>query len=1439
MKKILSIISLAIAGLLSASASQTFTVTSVGNSQTIYFRINKTSGSVTRSKTTATGSNATVALTANETYYQTFAITTGSDTYKTITFTLPDDVTYLEVYNNQANVAALNVSGMASALISLNVSGCNNLATLTLGTMSALTDVNASGTKAAVANAFTATNSPALQSLNVAGCDLTAFSYAGANLYALDVTGNSLTALNLSAQTHLDILRCEDNAGLTTLTLPACVSTLSAKGCALTSVSGFGENMQVLDVAGNQLAQLGVDVLTNTTDLDVSDNHLTFRSLPSAENRPERMLYGGNDGQYDITGDMRPAFGSYSSPLQSRLPNYTSRSDADYTLDLSDDLLDGNGNKRVAVNFENGSGALLSQAVSGVDGNDYTIDADNDRYGFMKAQTQVRARFTDTDYPGLTLYSPYFTVPDGVSGTLKIVDEDGATLLTKDNAFFSDATDGLPDYARRDYTQYTIPAIPTVEGGTWTITAGPSDDAPFAWAKTYGSAVWYYMSVGSAANKWATAGERNGTDGTPYGGHALKASYDTSDNNYQWAFVGNQYDGFRIYNKGCGNAQTLQDYSGSSAPRSGGYFPIMRNGTSLTWVVRTNAAGTGFALENKGGGYDADYSVDAPCFLNNYAGMGYMNYWITSVYDAQNNAGSLINVTQASEPVAANIRWVMVDEDDNAVYSIVTDAEPDATVNSYPSELTTLAANRFVTLPTLTPFTVSSSSVEKRINYTWTGPFQISTNTAQHHYKLKIRNALYIVSDTRADGALDCVSNDDTTNPYRWMFYGDPFNGFVIRNFAKGTQSLTAANGTATDGTSYPTFTDGATRWIITSCTQAGIAHPFSVSPAGTTGVYWNQYGGTTNNQGLKYWTTNGTSDGGAAIEAVLIEDVVTMATLTWNVLDAQDNVVYTVTKDYPINSTVSEYPAELVALQTERFLSYPTLASFQATSSQSYDVPYSWAGPYELTTDIRAPKLYNVKSSRYGYYLHAPVEGEVGKKPTNQDYTRHPVSARDAWFFMGDPFNGIEIRTYANPTAGVDASWTLTSTPQKFIPRAAPDITTNYWNNPLSSAACGFVIPGRDEASYSSCIAENLGNWRADAITSDKGCSFTVEPADIDAIVQSGYYRIRSVGSGLTNEYLTMDESGNVQHSSDHGEAFHLEEQEDYTWRISHSIGGTPYYLDNTRTSYSQQLTTTTDAANAFGCTITYDSKTDGVPFFSIKVGAFTSYDSYSYMNINGSNTGVWTWNHTTGSADASAWTVEPVAPVTLNPVGGYSYATFYFDRDVQTDEDTKAYYITTTNNSYAQLTEVDNSGHNIPAYTAVVLINEKAATSKTFDVVSGFSPVVDEEDNLLKGTLTSMSLDLSDASSYYSLGKLNDEIGFYKFSGGTITLGANKAYLETPALGSEVKGFMLYLDEVDGMKTLARPQTDNVFFDISGRRVSKPGHGIYIVNGKKIVVK
>ena len=1454
MKKIFSIFILAVAGILSASANQVVKVVYSGTNQSITFRTNNVSATrIYYARSTNTNPSFSSNVTAtNSGNYSTFSISSGTtNTTKTIHIQLDDAVTFFEITANPTCATTIDFS-KAQNLASISRKGCTALTTLTLGTMSALTDIDVSNTSAAVANAITVAKCPVLENLNVSNCGLTSLAYTGTTLYSLDVTGNSITNLNLSGNTNLDIVRCESN-NMTSLTVATTVTTISAQSNNLTTLTGYGEPIKVLDVAGNGLTTLSMNGLDGLTDLDISSNHLTFRSFPSAENKPARMLYAGNDGQYDFSANMKAAFGSYSYPLQSKLPNYASRNETAYTIDLTEARLDGHDVQSVVpvVNSYNGTtDTPLMLSNSDVDGNDYAKSTDGNLYGFMKPQSRVRFSFTNANYPGLTLYSNEFTVPDGVTGTLRIVDEDGAELYSIANAFFSDASDGIPADARRDYTKYTYSAVPTTAGQTWTVTAGPSDDAPFAWAKTYNSATWYYLGL---KGKWVTAGEQlyqlGGSQGN--NGHKLKDTYSTSDDNYQWAFVGNQYDGFKIYNKGRGSGETLQDYAGfNTVSNQYGYFPVMKSGESLKWIVRTNSAGTGFSLENKAGGNDysnGNGGVSAPAFLNDFQGLGGLNYWITADYDAQNDVGSLLTVLQASGAVSTTVKWVLMDGS-NPVYTLTQDVTAGQNITSYPAELTTMASQRFVTLPSLTPFTATSGENRKEIAYTWTGPFQISTAGNEHYYQLKIRNALYITSNTMTGGQLDCTTSSDVANDQRWMFFGDPFNGFILRNYAKSNKALAAANGTATNGSSYPTFETEGTRWIITTCTQAGYTNPFSVAPAGTTGVYWNQYGGINNNQGLKYWTANGSDDGGAAIQAIEIVDAVSDVPITWTIVDGEGNEMFSTEVTYPKNSTVSSYPEALTDF-ADRFVSYPTLSPFTVSEAKEVQVTYNWAGPFQLTTDTDNPYLYFFKSTRYGFYTYAP------DSPTGQakqgTYTKNWVTPRGRWFFTGDPFNGIEIRPYVYPETGL-VNNTLSTTPTKYIPKANPDITTNSSNNALPSAAISFLIPNS-----SNCLSEQLGTWSSAAINSDKGLSFVVEEAeDISMLIESGLYQVRCMGSGLTSKYWKLGSDHKLYNDGDPANmntVFRIEENINASNNLPESYyiagfdGNEAWYLDNTRTSYSQQFTATQTAANYMPAQIIYNAKSGDTPYYAIKLSNQSDYSGYSYANTNGGMTQVVTYSYTSGTADGSAWALEPVMRVALNAVGDKSYATFYFDRDVQTDENTKAYYITTTNNGYAQLTEVENEGHDIPAYTAVVLINTVQASSAIFTVTSGLSSVVDADANLLKGTLTSMTLDLSDDSPNYSMGRLNGEIGFYKFNNNgttSITLGANKAYLQVPGQSGS-KGFTLsFDDDITGIEevqsSILNPQSDD-WYTLDGCRLSdKPSQsGIYIYNGKKIFVK
>ncbi|MBQ4387642.1 MAG: hypothetical protein II822_08580, partial [Prevotella sp.] len=78
---------------------------------------------------------------------------------------------------------------------------------------------------------------------------------------------------------------------------------------------------------------------------------------------------------------------------------------------------------------------------------------------------------------------------------------------------------------------------------------------------------------------------------------------------------------------------------------------------------------------------------------------------------------------------------------------------------------------------------------------------------------------------------------------------------------------------------------------------------------------------------------------------------------------------------------------------------------------------------------------------------------------------------------------------------------------------------------------------------------------------------------------------------------------------------------------------------------------------------------------------------------------------------------------------------------------------------------------------------------------------------------------------------------VGFYKLSS-TGTIGANKAYL---TYGASLTRSFFGFDETTGieMPTAEVIDADAVVYDLQGRRVAQPTKGLYIVNGKKVIIK
>ena len=187
---------------------------------------------------------------------------------------------------------------------------------------------------------------------------------------------------------------------------------------------------------------------------------------------------------------------------------------------------------------------------------------------------------------------------------------------------------------------------------------------------------------------------------------------------------------------------------------------------------------------------------------------------------------------------------------------------------------------------------------------------------------------------------------------------------------------------------------------------------------------------------------------------------------------------------------------------------------------------------------------------------------------------------------------------------------------------------------------------------------------------------------------------------------------------------------------------------------------------------------------------------------------------------------------------IGATGYATLYYsDRALVVPENVYAYTYKVTNGKLDE-SYLYNAGETIPAATGVVL---KAAPGEYTFAASQNAGDVDA-DNLLKGS-DEAALTTGGAVYYkLSLNKAGDanSVGFYygAADGAAFTNGAHKAYLALPA-ASGVRAFLFNGNTTTGIQNATANNAASQVYDLQGRRVQSAQKGLYIINGKKVLVK
>lgn len=193
----------------------------------------------------------------------------------------------------------------------------------------------------------------------------------------------------------------------------------------------------------------------------------------------------------------------------------------------------------------------------------------------------------------------------------------------------------------------------------------------------------------------------------------------------------------------------------------------------------------------------------------------------------------------------------------------------------------------------------------------------------------------------------------------------------------------------------------------------------------------------------------------------------------------------------------------------------------------------------------------------------------------------------------------------------------------------------------------------------------------------------------------------------------------------------------------------------------------------------------------------------------------------------------ITKVSPIHTLHVTDAGYATLFLDFAVAIPAAAKVYAVTAVKNGYVSLTQIEGV---LPANTGVIV----EATEGDYDFVASEEEVPVVADNKLLGTTVNANIDVE----AYVLSVVNGEVGLYKaeMNGGVFLNNANKAYLPVSALPAAVQGAngFKFRFETTGVEGVQVAQGKKVIFDLSGRKVNEmTAPGIYIVNGKKVLVK
>lgn len=534
-------------------------------------------------------------------------------------------------------------------------------------------------------------------------------------------------------------------------------------------------------------------------------------------------------------------------------------------------------------------------------------------------------------------------------------------------------------------------------------------------------------------------------------------------------------------------------------------------------------------------------------------------------------------------------------------------------------------------------------------------------------------------------------------------------------------------------------------------------------------------------------------------------------------------------------------------------------VSKYDATCITSLDLLDG--GLWAFVEDGVAVKLLNKQNGKYlrvnGENNQANFNGDASKfyfqKITPKDgFTADFSLQYAATSFLGDhsTYNNTPLlATYKNAEAYKDngsafiAKKIDLNSDADFL-ALAKGIVTDELNAATASEDSGDELVAQTAAALSTAKTTVASATNYDAIVAARTAAISY-PANVDA---NAYYQIiaQSVnGQGvrinktnISSESMIVNKNGVLEAGGKDSRIIRRTTASDalvpQMWQLVANADGS-YKIKNANTNCC--IGQIQSNGTGVEMPISNEGAGDYVITKGLAVNKFLLKNSSHMLNAyqGDANTIIADYNGNNSGDTGSNWVIKKVTTVPVSITNAkYATVAFPFATKVTTNS-VKAYYATGAADGMITLVEYPEGI--IPANEGALLYNEAGATTANLEIVTTEKTV--DGNKLMPATAKRSGFA---ANETYVLAKNSaNEAAFLK--NGLTVVPANKAYVATENIpaGSSSNVLNFNFGQVTGINGVVAADKAGVqYFDLQGRRVLYPAHGIFVTNtGKKVFVK